>query len=614
MKSKTHKKNNNKSNLPLSMKAYMLPVFLVLIVMPLVVRLYIYELDESFVDISVMQSKMAADVFLHYKAVVIYVAASLSLFFLLCNKLLERKIIIRDKITLPALGFLFLGFLSLFRAKSIKVALWGGEELFQGMITYVAYFIIFYYVYYLVTQSDDNGEKFFRYLINTMLVITNIFFIFAVFQTINMDPFSWGWVQTICDLKNATIVQESKIYLTMYHSNYVGVFCMLVAPFVFFAGGGSDSKPKKIICYISTLELFFMTVSSGSKTAIFVTILLVCIYGIYNAYNKKSAKAILPIVLILLAGMIFVAVFSSFTKLNLVSKMTHVFRPVEDGDFALTALSTDEDNIRMKMGDKNIYFSWDEDMHITDESGKLILISAADKKLTKKLKKKVSQSKYEYKIEGDVNRVSLDAGEYAYARSHIGEGDKKTSGYIFLINGNLWFFSRGQDGYRYLSPLGRFEKCIDSKDAFPKAFYGFATYRGYIWSKTIPHLTENIFIGCGPSHYVLSFPNNDYAAKALIKTRNVIYNKPHSWYLQMAMETGVLSLIVMMVFVIWILVKGLKTRLSKEDDLRLACIFSIIGYLLMSIFNDGMVMTAPIFWTVLGILAGMGYTEKVQKQ
>jgi len=162
---------------------------------------------------------------------------------------------------------------------------------------------------------------------------------------------------------------------------------------------------------------------------------------------------------------------------------------------------------------------------------------------------------------------------------------------------------------------------VISEDAFPDSFYGFASDRGYIWSKTIAKLHTTILYGTGPDTFPLYFPNNDYVARHLIKDDHIIINKPHNWYLQMAAETGVISATIMIVFLIYYLWNTFKKEITSEAlkktdnmttrqknhsrSINTGIGLSILAYMIAALANDSMVVCAPVFWIILGYGSGI---------
>jgi len=141
----------------------------------------------------------------------------------------------------------------------------------------------------------------------------------------------------------------------------------------------------------------------------------------------------------------------------------------------------------------------------------------------------------------------------------------------------------------------------------------FASGRGYIWSRALPLLKKAVFLGYGPDTFTYIFPQNDIAGKLNYGAIWVIIGKPHNWYLQIALGSGVLSLAFLMCFIVWFIVKSLKLLLKtlsnqqtcsggkSEEKITICAILSaVIGYLITGVFNDSVVAVSPIFWMMLG--------------
>ncbi len=193
----------------------------------------------------------------------------------------------------------------------------------------------------------------------------------------------------------------------------------------------------------------------------------------------------------------------------------------------------------------------------------------------------------------------------------------------FVLNrGRLWI--TGYNGQ--LTQITEVEACGFSKSE------SFASGRGYIWSRTLPLLKNAIFLGYGPDTFIYEFPQNDIVGKMNYGAIWAIISKPHSWYLQIATGSGVLSLIILLIFIFWYIASAFKKtkNLSAEyssvtddeadlsaaseenkltSDVKLkhdqqiisaAILISVVGYCIAGIFNDSSVAVSPIFWMLLG--------------
>ena len=139
----------------------------------------------------------------------------------------------------------------------------------------------------------------------------------------------------------------------------------------------------------------------------------------------------------------------------------------------------------------------------------------------------------------------------------------------------------------------------------------FASGRGYIWSRALPLLKKAVFLGYGPDTFTYIFPQNDIAGKLNYGAIWVIIGKPHNWYLQVALGSGILSLVFLLCFILWFIIKSMKLLAarshqrnnggnSEERVFLCAALSAVIGYLAAGVFNDSVVAVSPIFWMMLG--------------
>ncbi len=144
----------------------------------------------------------------------------------------------------------------------------------------------------------------------------------------------------------------------------------------------------------------------------------------------------------------------------------------------------------------------------------------------------------------------------------------------------------------------------------------FGSGRGYIWSRSIPLLKHYLVTGAGADCYCAVFPQNDYAFKYSYRRGHFyeVIDKPHDLYIQIAINTGLISLIAWFGIIVAYMVRMLKSKIrftSFEDFVQAGCFLGVIGFLASAVFNDSSVSTMPTFYTMLGLgLALTGFKEK----
>jgi O-antigen ligase len=215
--------------------------------------------------------------------------------------------------------------------------------------------------------------------------------------------------------------------------------------------------------------------------------------------------------------------------------------------------------------------------------------------------------------------VSEEVKVYTYNIDGIKKGELQVHGDKVQFKGyddedtTTMFIMQRSNGY--LEMLDKFGQPID-KEIEWCGFEGIerlGSNRGYIWSRSIPLLKNNIIIGKGPDTFAMEFPQNDVVAKLrCFGNPYIIVDKPHNIYLQMAINTGVLSLLAVLVLVIFYIVQTIS-RLAKRNDgeyidiVRIACVCAVIAYMVAGATTDSVVSVAPVFWLILGTGYGANF-------
>ncbi len=170
--------------------------------------------------------------------------------------------------------------------------------------------------------------------------------------------------------------------------------------------------------------------------------------------------------------------------------------------------------------------------------------------------------------------------------------------------------------------LDKFGNAIDT--SAPAESFGFegverlGSNRGYIWSRSIPLLKDHIILGSGPDSFALEFPQQDVKSKLkFLGNPYVIVDKPHNIYLQTGINTGVLSLIVLMALYILFIVKTIKAVFAENNAsaltaIRLGLMAGVIAYLFAGLTTDSVVSVAPVFWSMLGM--GFGAADTAEEE
>jgi hypothetical protein len=161
--------------------------------------------------------------------------------------------------------------------------------------------------------------------------------------------------------------------------------------------------------------------------------------------------------------------------------------------------------------------------------------------------------------------------------------------------------------YKIINYSGNEDESIIWDNVFPGRYF-MVSNRGYVWGTTIPKLKECIFLGAGPDNYPVLIMQNgsDYCLKTNSYFFDTVFTRPHDYYLQMWVNTGLISLLSVLSFFGIYLVDCCKLFFGKkldDDNKRIGfmCFLGVIGFLGCGIANDSLISTSPVFWCIIGM-------------
>jgi hypothetical protein len=213
----------------------------------------------------------------------------------------------------------------------------------------------------------------------------------------------------------------------------------------------------------------------------------------------------------------------------------------------------------------------------------------------------------ELEISQKNNNITINDSRYNYYNIAIPEN---YPGITVSVNWHIINFYVSEDGVKILGSGGRLaEPIIAERIEMFDGLESFASNRGYIWGRTIALLDLYLLKGAGSDNYPLAFPQDDFIGKLNANwdwDASLVVDKPHNMYLQNAINTGVISLIALIVVWSIYFISSFKlynkmTYNSLEKYIGASCLISIIGYLAAGMFNDNIVSVTPLFWIILGL-------------
>lgn len=216
------------------------------------------------------------------------------------------------------------------------------------------------------------------------------------------------------------------------------------------------------------------------------------------------------------------------------------------------------------------------------------------------------------------DRGECDPKEKELAGLHFKVYSKDEINYVqFRCEDVVFRFTDSLDTgkYEYVTINGKVDGLTNADTAalLPDTFLN---GRGYIWNRTVPLLRNHPLLGTGPDTFLLAFPQNDYVAKAKLGGEffQTITSNAHSLYLQMAEQTGIPSVLCLLVFAGIYLVQSWKLyrrkALTFEERSGRAIFLAVSGYLIAGLCWASSVCTTPFFWMLLGMGAAINKNMK----
>ena len=393
---------------------------------------------------------------------------------------------------------------------------------------------------------------------------------------------------------NLPYINKNRSYATLGNPNYVGSYgSMLVA---LTLGLYFNFKNKLNIFAIGFLSVLMFAFLNGSKSrAGFVGFLAGLIFLII--LNKKVIiKNWKRAVIIFLAfTMVFIAMDSrSIDEIfkDIVSPMSE--EELVEEELILPPITNVESNMNHLVLETrevgfNIYFE-DDSIQLLDDNNQ--------------------QLYYNYNEED-----KLSFGEERYSDHEFRKNTEE--------NQLIWEYDNKEAVFKYkdgqVFMQGMNNNLYELKEVSSWGFEGYerlGSSRGYIWSRSIPLLKDTIIIGHGPDTYAMYFPQEDVIGKLkFLRSPGIIVDKPHNMYLQIAINTGIISLLALLVLWGGYIIEGIRLYWNADYDrwenkVGVSILAAVVAYLVTGIFNDSVVSVAPVFWILLGIGISMNLKLK----
>ncbi|MGB4647760.1 MAG: hypothetical protein WBH87_00525 [Acetivibrionales bacterium] len=576
-----------------------IPLCLIVAVVPLIVyvrKVVVSDPGNLYWD----GRSMRFDLFAYYKMayLLIFAAAGLVLYlFLRKNNPFERA---KYRYYIPLGAYSLLVLLSAVFSEYRQVAFFGFLERFEGAFVLLAYSVIVF-----LAMNIFNNEKTVRMLFGCLLASVAVISVIGVFQYFGMDLFQTRFFHdmiTPAALKNEAgqfvlQVKERTVFSTLYNPNYVGSYMAMVMPVILVLMIQAKKMVHKAALAVLLALAVINWIGCDSRAGLFGAAAAFVVLAVL--YRKMIWQRKWVALAVVLAGLGGLTAFNFVTDNSIVNRVARMITLENKED-----IDDDLAYIREKLAGLTDVKMDDEKAELVTENGTLCIRRIDDTLVVNDENGKDLEARYE----GNIIYIMDDR----FSNIHLEALTEEGFLLIYYNDYKLMDIILIEDGLR--STANRWLTYRNGREIESFGFEGmesFGSNRGYIWSRTLPLLKGTVFIGKGPDTFALYFPQYDFLNKLkLYQTGGIFVDKAHNMYLQTALNTGVLSLVAMLVLFGLYAVSSIKV-LWKEDFTEfmpaagLACFAAFCGYAAAGLFNDSNIAVSPVFWVLFGLGAGI---------
>lgn len=389
----------------------------------------------------------------------------------------------------------------------------------------------------------------------------------------------------VCLMGIVGIVQyaiiQKKVYITLYNANYVGVLMAFLIPILYTKSAKGQNISKEHWFYrISVLMGMIVLVLSGCKSAIAITIWALLLLLLMKRTHAKIYILYLSTTIVLAILVIGILAFSTKERTG------------------VSDVRTEKGEVTFIRNQEALSFQFD----MPDTENYIFKLSDMD-----------GNSVSYKKNEEETRYIPTDPRFEEYSFTIVDYDE--FYGFMVTVDGRDWYFAKDErNQYQYVNGYVRMDVFQNADNWLFQGQEGFASDRGYIWSRSLPLVLKYLFTGSGPDTFATVFPQNDVGKYLTTDiSYNMIITKPHSMYLQIAIQTGILSLFTFIFFVISILRrlwKRMQNSVQGPEKRELESLFvSILCYMMLGFFHDSSLCIAPVFFVLIGVIIARGWDK-----
>lgn len=476
----------------------------------------------------------------------------------------------------------------------------GIVDVHENIWTLFCYMFVLIYAYLVINNEADIKMLQWPLLVSELIVIG-----VGIAQSFGYSIFNIpGFKEIITPSKYrgtfhyTDFVVNTMVDSTLHNSNYVGVYVVLLLPVSIALVFANRNILSKILWSIDSAGLLYLVYKSGNKSSVLAFgFLLMVLTLLVFVKNIKKSPIISAVILLLVLLVSSAAAFMLKDRIKtIISSLTETRLTI-----TLKDLSFDGEGVHIDYMNSIATVGYDVIENemvfwIKDEAGDFVETFIDENGYTRN-----SDPEYNWLLLTNYTvSEKANGAEVPYFASIYING-QASWGEIYFIYNSI------NQKYYYVTKQFRIGSDIVSTPCwiFTKRL-DFASYRGALWGKTLPLLPRYFVLGSGADTFPIAYPNNDYIFAWNVGMDSTMVQKPHNWYLQVWVQQGGLSLLCILAVLGIYFIESLKIYIHADDSALshsagLGIMLGILGYCTMGITNDSLVVTAPMFWLMLGV-------------
>ncbi|RCW48150.1 O-antigen ligase [Halanaerobium sp. MA284_MarDTE_T2] len=524
--------------------------------------------------------------FYSYYKMIFFLTAS---FFLLITflKYVDLNGIKKTNYYLPAAVYSIFAVISSFKAEYKEIVIKGFPDRYENIFVLLGYLLLV-----VVAVNIVDNKKSFQLILRALFISAFILSIHGILQFYNYDLLATEFGRKLITpdgldffVDRLSFVGKRVIYSTMYNPNYVGSYASMLVILVLGLYSSSQDKKKTFLLGIFSTLLFAFLIGSRSRAGFmgFIAGTVIILY-MQRQFLKKHW---LRIFIIFTA---FTLVFIIMNARSLDEIFSDVLFPKTEQEKYLegeilppiTEVSSEAGKLKLKT---------------TEAEFEIIMASDQIEFLNK-------QPINVYNSKNEVKEIIFKGKQYLHHSFQINEQENCLIWNYGAKSAQFYY----QDGQILMAGMhNNLYPLVEAESIGFEGYERLGSSRAYIWSRTLPLLKDTIFIGHGPDTYAMYFPQDDVIGKLkFFSNPEIIVDKPHNLYLQIAVNTGIISLLVLLylwgnyIFSSFVLYNNSDLS-SWQNRLGIALLGAVSAYLVAGFFNDSVISVAPVFWIILGL-------------